>query len=368
MLAFTCLCSTFTSSIFSASTRTFAKVFGVSVEVATLSTSLYVLGYAFGPLIWGPFSELQGRKLPICIGMLGFFLFTFACATGENIQTIMICRFWTGFFGSCPLAVVAAVFADMFDNTQRGIAIVIFASMVFMGPMLGPFIGGFIETSYLKWRWNLYLPGIMGAFAFLLNVFFLRESYPPIILVSKAADLRRRTKNWGIHAKQEEVEVDFNELVTKNFTRPIRLLISEPIILLITIYMSFIYGLLYLFLTAYPLVFQGVHGIKPGVAGLPFFGLVGGIFIVATYIILDNKNYIKKLQANGGVPVPEWRLPPVIIGGALFAIGLFWFGWSGYKKSIPWIAPTLSGLFTGFGLLAIFIQLFNYIIDSYLML
>jgi MFS transporter, DHA1 family, multidrug resistance protein len=89
MLAYTCLCSTFTSSIFSASTMAFSSAFGVSVEVGTLSTSLYVLGYAFGPLIWGPFSELQGRKLPIVIGMFGFTLFTFACATGKDLQTIM---------------------------------------------------------------------------------------------------------------------------------------------------------------------------------------------------------------------------------------------------------------------------------------
>ena len=208
----------------------------------------------------------------------------------------------------------------------------------------------------------------MGSASFILNLLFLKESYAPVVLVSKAAELRRRTKNWGIHAKQEEVEVDFRELLTKNFSRPLRLLVSEPIILAITIYMSFIYGLLYLFLTAYPLVFAGVHGFKPGVSGLPFFGMVVGIFIVATYIIWTSKQYNKKLEANGGIPVPEWRLPPVMIGGVLFALGLFWFGWGGYKRSVHWIVPTLSGLFTGFGLLAIFIQCFNYLIDSYLML
>lgn len=368
ILAYTALCSTFTSSLLSASTMAIGEYFGVSVEVATLTTSLYVLGYAFGPLVWGPFSELQGRKMPILIGMFGFSVFAFGTAAGKDLQTVMICRFFTGFFGSCPLAVVAAIFADMFDNTQRGIAIVVFSSMVFMGPMLGPFIGGFIQESYLKWRWNVYLPGIMGSCSVILNFFFLKESYAPVVLVGKAQELRRRTKNWGIHAKQEEVEVDLRELLQKNFTRPIRLLISEPIILAVTVYMSFIYGLLYLFLTAYPLVFQGVHQIRPGVAGLPFFGMVVGIFCIAAFIIWDNKNYIKKLEANGGIPVPEWRLPPVIVGGVLFAIGLFWFGWTGYTDSIPWIAPTLSGLFTGAGLLAIFIQLFNYIIDSYLML
>ena len=62
ILAYVCLCSSFTSSIFSASTYSVAAHFGVSSEVATLSTSLYVLGYAFGPLVWGPFSELQGKR------------------------------------------------------------------------------------------------------------------------------------------------------------------------------------------------------------------------------------------------------------------------------------------------------------------
>jgi len=64
--------------------------------------------------------------------------------------------------------------------------------------------------------------------------------YPPVVLVGKARELRRRTKNWGIHAKQEEVEVDIRELLTKNFSRPLRLLFTEPIIFLVSFYMSFV--------------------------------------------------------------------------------------------------------------------------------
>lgn len=368
VLSYTSLSSTFTSSLFSASTRAFATYWGVSLEVATLGTSLYVLGYAVGPLAWGPFSELQGRKLPIVVAMFGFTCFNFGTATAFNLQTFYICRFFTGVFGSCPLAVVAAIFSDMFDNKGRGPAIVVFSATVFLGPMLAPFIGGFIQLSGAGWRWNVYLPGLMGALSLVLNVFILKETYPPMVLVGKARELRRRTKNWGIHAKQEEVEVDLRELLTKNFTRPLRLLFTEPVVLLLSIYMSFIYGLLYSFLTAYPLVFQGVHHMNAGVGGLPFFGMMVGIFIVAGYIVfVDAPKYNKKLTANGGIPVPEWRLPTVVVGGVLFAAGLFWFGWTGYTDSIPWIVPTLSGLFTGFGLLAIFICCFNYLVDSYLM-
>lgn len=82
----------------------------------------------------------------------------------------------------------------------------------------------------------------MGFLSFALNVFFIQETYPPVILVAKAAELRRQTRNWGIHAKQEEIEVDLRELIEKNFSRPLRMLVTEPIVLLISIYLAFVYG------------------------------------------------------------------------------------------------------------------------------
>jgi MFS transporter, DHA1 family, multidrug resistance protein len=368
MLGYTTLLAAFTSSIFSAATFAVAAEFDVSTEVGLLGLSLYVLGFATGPIFWAPLSELRGRKLPLVISMFGFSIFQIGVAAAKDLQTIMLCRFWGGFFAACPLAVVAAVFSDMFDNRTRGLAITVFSMTVFTGPLLAPFIGGFITASYLGWRWTEWLTAIMGFFAFGLDLIFLEETYPPVVLVEKASELRRRTKNWGIHAKQEEIEVDFRELVTKNFSRPMRLLVTEPIVLLLSIYMSFIYGLLYLFLTAYPIVFQQIHGFNGGVGGLPYFGMITGQLLAGLYIVLTQPSYNRKLVANNNIPIPEWRLPPVVLGGISFAGGLFWFGWSGYRADIHWIVPTLSGILTGFGLLAIFLQALNYLVDAYLML
>jgi DHA1 family multidrug resistance protein-like MFS transporter len=344
------------------------KQYSVSPEVSLLGLSLYILGFATGPSLWAPTSELRGRRLPLTVSMFGFSLFSLAVATAKDLQTILICRFWAGFFAACPISVVPAVFSDMYSNSSRGLAITVFSMIVFAGPLMAPFIGGFITSSYLGWRWTQYISSIVGFASFGLLVLFLKETYPPVILIEKAAELRRRTKNWGIHAKQEEIEVEYRELVTKNFLRPMRILFTEPIVLLITIYMSFIYGLLYLFLTAYPIAFQQIRGFNPGVGGLPFFGMIAGYFLSGFYIVLTQPSYNRKLKANNNVSVPEWRLPPVIIGGVAFAIGLFWFGWTGYRKEIHWIAPTLSGLFTGFGILSIFLQSLNYLVDAYLML
>lgn len=237
MLGYTTLTAAFGSSVFSSATRTVAKVFGVSTEVGILGVSLYVLGFATGPILWAPFSELYGRRKPIVISSFGFSIFMISVAVAKDLQTVLICRFWSGFFGACPLTTVAAVFSDMFDNRTRGIAITVFSMTVFSGPLLAPFIGGFLTMSDLGWRWTQYIVSFMGFFGFVTNLFFLHETYPPVILVQKAEELRRRTKNWGIHAKQEEIEVDFKELVEKNFSRPLRMLVTEPIVLLLSIYM-----------------------------------------------------------------------------------------------------------------------------------
>ena len=369
MLGYTTLVAAFGSSIFSAATQVVAAYFHVSTEVGILGLTLYVLGFATGPILWAPLSELKGRRLPLIFSMFGFSIFSVATATAKDFQTVMLTRFFAGVFGSCPLAVVAAVFSDMFNNKTRGLAITVFSMTVFTGPLLAPFIGGFmIMNPNLGWRWTEYIVCIMGFLAFGLNLVFLEETYPPIVLVDKASTLRRRTLNWGIHAKQEEIEVDFRELVTKNFSRPLRLLVTEPIVFLLSIYMAFIYGLLYLFFTAYPIVFEQIHGFNPGVSGLTYFGLILGQLSAGVYIASTQPAYNRKLDANGGVPIPEWRLFPVILGGISFTAGLFWFGWSGYKPTTHWIVPTLSGILTGFGLLSIFLQSLNYLVDAYLML
>ena len=108
----------------------------------------------------------------------------------------------------------------------------------------------------------------MGFLGLGLELVFLEETYPPVILVNKAANLRRRTKNWGVHAKQEEIEIDLRELLEKNLDRPMRMLFTEPLVLALSVYMAFVYGLLYLFLTFYPIVFQQIHGMNPGVGGV----------------------------------------------------------------------------------------------------
>jgi DHA1 family multidrug resistance protein-like MFS transporter len=84
---------------------------------------------------------------------------------------------------------------------------------------------------------------------------------------------------------------------------------------------SFLYGITYLSLTAYALIFGQRYGFEPGIAGLPYIGMISGVLPGLLVVILCNSGYVRKLHENKNVPVPEWRLPLAAIGGILFAIG-----------------------------------------------
>lgn len=116
ILVFDSLAATFASSIFSAGTEAVSEEFHVGIEVVTLGTSLFVLGYAVGPSVFAPLSELYGRRVPVIFAAFGFGIFNTAVAVAKDYQTLVISRFFGGFFGSAPLAICGAVFADMFDN------------------------------------------------------------------------------------------------------------------------------------------------------------------------------------------------------------------------------------------------------------
>lgn len=136
---------TFASSVFSTGTRPVMAEFGVSEEVATLGTSLFVLGFGLGPMIWGPLSEIYGRMLPLFFAFGVFAIFQIPVAVAQNIETILICRFLGGFFAVAPLAIIGGAFADIWGSVDRGIAIALFAAATFVGP---------VRTSFSRSRFS----------------------------------------------------------------------------------------------------------------------------------------------------------------------------------------------------------------------
>jgi multidrug resistance protein len=364
IVAFATLAVSFVSSAYSGGVKQIVTQFHVGEEVVVLGISLFVLGFALGPLIWAPMSELYGRQIIFAISMGGFTAFNAAGAAAMNIWTVIILRFFAGSFGSSLLTNSGGVIADMFYADQRGLAMSVFASAPFLGPALGPIVGGFVGSS-IGWRW---LQGIMGLFSglfFIIGILFLPETYGPTLLRKRAAALNKLSdKVYKTRVEAEKGGVSAKAEFKKSLGRPWILLFREPIVFLLSIYMAIVYGTLYMMFAAFPIVFQETRGWSEGIGGLSFGGVAVGIASGVIYSFFDNKRYRRVMDANNGVAPPEARLPPAMIGGILLPVGLFWFAWT-CDPPVHWIVPLIASAPFGFGMVLVFLALQNYLIDAY---
>ncbi|RSL52401.1 hypothetical protein CEP53_008085 [Fusarium sp. AF-6] len=204
--------------------------------VATLVVSIYVLGFAFGPLVVAPLSEVYGRAPLYNWGNVLFVLFTVGTALSQNMPMMMAFRFLMGFAGSVPITIGSGSIADMMPIESRGKAMSVWALGPLLGPCIGPLAGGyFIKAA--GWRWVYWLVTIMGGIFIPGSFLFVKETYAPVLLERKAHRLRKETENTKLRArgdKGEPLDVKFKLAIV----RPLKPLFITPIVGLMALYMA----------------------------------------------------------------------------------------------------------------------------------
>jgi MFS family permease len=338
--------------------------FGATTEVATLGVSLYVLGFALGPLLWAPMSELFGRQSVFITTYCGLTIFCAACIGAKNIESLLIFRFLAGAFGSSPFTNSGGVIADMFMARQRGLALSAFALAPFLGPVIGPIAGGFLGMA-AGWKWVMGLLTILCGVMWFLGAALKPETYAPVLLRQRAKTLSKLTGQvYYSKLDLDQGRVTLKAAMKTSLSRPFILLFREPIVLLLSIYLAIIYGTLYMLFGAFPIVYELHRGWNQGVSGLAFLGVMVGMLCAIAYSIPENTRYIKLLDKLGGYAPPEARLPPCMLASLALPIGLFWFAWTN-SPSVHWLASIAAGVPFGFGMVLVFLSVFNYLIDAY---
>ncbi|KAI1175058.1 major facilitator superfamily domain-containing protein [Nemania sp. FL0916] len=359
------LLSPFASSILAPAIPTLDKELHNNSEiVGSMTVSIFLLGYVVGPIIIAPLSEIYGRKIVLTFSNAFFCIWQIGCALAPNISTLIISRFFSGVGGAGCLTLGGVIVGDLFRPDQRGLAIGLWNIGPLLGPSLGPLIGGFL-TNFPGWRYDFWIILAASSVVTILIQILTGETSHKALIQRKVnlleRELGRSLKNCYDTSRGQST----GKTLMSGLTRPLKMLFLSPIVFLLSLYVAFIYGVLYLLYTTITPVFEDTYGFNVDIAGLVYlslgFGNVVG-WIVCTF--LSDRTIVRLAQANDGVFEPEMRLTISIPFGIFLPITLFWYGWSADAHA-HWASTLFSLIPYGLGIIGLFLTITTYLVDSY---
>ncbi|KAJ0426836.1 major facilitator superfamily domain-containing protein [Aspergillus carlsbadensis] len=393
MISFVTFLTPLASSMFAPGVAEVMQDFNTtSTILATFVVSVYILGFAFGPLIVAPLSEYYGRMLVYNTCNFLFFVFNVASAVAPNMAALVVFRFLDGVAGVAPTTIGSGNIGDIMPTELRGRAMALWSLGPLFGPVIGPVVGGYLVQG-TSWRWVFWVLAIVvstchstctltalpahpscsftddqytqGGIVMLTFPFLVPETHAPTLLERKAARLRKETGNEG-YISQLDDGIPSSQRFRQALVRPTRMLLFSPIVAAMCIYIAALYGLLYILFTTFAPVFQGQYGFTSGTSGLAFLGSGAGMLVGLLYAGILSDRAIKRKLARGLNPVPEDRLPLYIVlpGSLSVPAGLFIYGWA-TENSIHWMLPEFGNAVTGFGMILILMGVQTYLVDAF---
>ncbi|KAH7120606.1 MFS general substrate transporter [Dactylonectria macrodidyma] len=367
------LAMTFSSSAYTGAISDISQRLSVGSETAFLGVSLFVLGFALGPLLWAPLSETLGRRIVFTTSYGAFVACNLVATVAPNMPLLATSRLLAGAFGSSALVLSGSIVVDLFSPADRGRVSAVFSAAPFLGPVLGPIAGGFLGEA-AGWAGVGTMITAVTGLVWLLYYFLVPETYAPVLLRLRAAALTRDNQQRGtvflaqmdrVRAGSSGGRKSVGAVLRTAMTRPWALLFSEIIVIVLSTYMAVIFGTMYMMFAAFPIVFQGDYGLRQGVAGLAFLGIAAGMVAALVFMLFQNRAYVREAKASPtGRLAPEMRLRPAQFGAIMAPLGLLLFALTN-SPEFHVVLPVAGTAPFGFGMVVIFLSLLNYIIDTY---
>ncbi|KAI0390272.1 putative MFS multidrug transporter [Xylariaceae sp. FL0594] len=335
-----------------------------SETVATLAVTIYLLGFALGPLFISAFSEMYGRLVVYHASNLVFLAFVIGCALSRNTPEYFVFRFISGFVGSAPLTIGGGTIADCIPVEKRGLASALFGLGPLLGPVIGPVVGGFLSAGP-GWRWTFWLVAILSGLATVGTFLFMRETHPNVLLERRAARLRRETGDQAIRSKYDK-GLKGSQVLFAPLIRPTQLLLFSPIVLVMSVFVALVFGLLYLLFAAFSPLFETIYGFSTIASGLSYLGIgIGEVVGLVVFGALGDRNLQRRMAADQtDEHKPEYRLIMMIWFSPIIGAGLFLFGWTA-QYHVHWIVPIIGTFLVGFGAFFVFLPSQLYLVDLF---
>ncbi|KAF6841813.1 MFS multidrug transporter [Colletotrichum musicola] len=347
-----------------------APEYGLSRQASLIGfTLMYQLGQAVGGFLIPPFSELFGRRLPYLASCAAFCIFSLLTGVVHSPGAVFLGRFVAGLASAVPSVVIAGSVEDMFNTKRRVWIIVLWNAGTTVGLCFGPIYASYISEA-VGWRWVFYSAAIVTG-VLLVALLGIRESRPSLLLGRVIRQIEKETAIQDLSWHNPDEARDWRALVQVGVIRPGRILLTEPLVVMVALISASSWGMIYLFTESLTVVYLSL-GFTKTQASLPFLAISVGVLFTFVPRLWDMK--VVRDRQRKQVPVQPGKIREDKIIGFAFAapaqaIGLAWFAWTipPLVGGVHWMVPTAALVLVGFAVNETAHTLSGYLADSYLL-
>ncbi|KAI2470675.1 MFS general substrate transporter [Annulohypoxylon bovei var. microspora] len=388
--------SGFASNIYFPALPTIAHDFNISVELVNLTVTSYLVFQGLAPSLWGPISDVKGRRVAYCCTFLVFLAACVGLAEAKNYATLIILRCLQSTGSASTIAIGSGVIGDITTRADRGGFMGIFQAGLLVPVAVGPVIGGALAGS-LGWRaifWFLTIySGVFLGFLIVLLPETLRS-----IVANGSQTPSNPVVRFPLRVYQKTTKVQWNrESATPqpaakkriDVAGPLRILISKhaaPIIIFLAVY----YAVWQMSITAMSSLFEERYGLTETQIGLTFIangaGSMIGTLITGKILDVDYRRVRVKHEAhstqidvepaNGPFrsvtnsedhfPLEKARLRLVPVFSLVQCLSIILFGWTiEYPDRVHIAVPIVSTFITGWTAVSTQSVVMTYLVDIF---
>ncbi|PNY26872.1 Polyamine transporter 4 [Tolypocladium capitatum] len=219
-------------------------------------------------------------------------------------------------------------------------------------------MGSFV-VNRKDWRWTQWTLLFFAVFCILVSP-FNSETFNPILK-------RRLAKQRGENVPpQEPLVTRLGDFARISLIRPVHMLLTEPIVTFLCLYVALNFGILFSFFAGVPYALTLVYGFSLEESGLAFLAIaIGCVLGMLTIMLCDALLYRKEAARYPPNKLPpEHRLYAAMFSCFGLPAGLFWFAWTA-REGVSWVSPTAAIIPFAWGNLCVFVSALQYMMDTY---
>ncbi|MGG1679980.1 multidrug effflux MFS transporter [Neobacillus sp. NRS-1170] len=241
-----------------------AKDFHTNASSVQLSLSFFVIGLASGQLLTGPISDVTGRRKPLLVGLMIYFIVSLLCVFSTSIWGLITLRLIQGFAGSAGIVISRAIVRDLYSGSELTKFFSLLALVNGLAPILAPIIGAQLLKAF-PWQGVFIVLSIIGLVMFFVILFGIPETLP-----------QEKRSAGGI----------------KNTFYPFLKLIMDRSFMGYALAQGLVFASMFAYISGSPFVIQDIYGASPQMFSL--------IFAINAIGIMINSQTAGRLA--GGIP------------------------------------------------------------------